>query len=102
MELSLKNRVVLSLILPTEGSYDKLIIRKDVMKKVELTQEEVTKFEVKQDPTTKGIVWKDEEAAKFEIDFTEAERNYVNGILSEMNTKEKLNLDTVELFTLFK
>jgi hypothetical protein len=100
MKLKLINRISLPSLFPQKSSFEKLIILNDIQNKIKLTQEEVTKFEVKSSDTS--ITWNDNGSkAEFDIDFTESESNLIADLLKTLSKEESLTLETLELYKLF-
>lgn len=103
--LSLKERVILSNCLPTQGKFEDLIIREDVMKKIAVTAIDLEKYEIKTIDVGNGMAelkWSAEgNTAKFDIDFTESEERYVKKALSDISEKGELNIDQVSLYKAF-
>jgi len=100
MNLTLKDRILLVGILPSEGSFDKLILVTDIKKKILITQDELKTYGITVDGNSTS--WNDEGGkAKFDIEFTEAEQNLIAKTLKDMSATDKLNLDSLELYKLF-
>lgn len=99
--LTLLERVILPSILKKEADYKTLIINKDVQKKIEVTQEEVKKYEIKA-TEDRGLNWNQKGlAAKFEYDFTEMEKLEIKLALTKMDEEKKLTSDYVSLYDKF-
>lgn len=99
--VTLLDRISLPSVLPTKGSYEKLIVIEDIIKKVRLTQEEITEFSL----SSKGdrLSWIIPEGKKdeFEISFTTLECSIIADALKTLNESENLTPDTKHLYTLF-
>ncbi|SRR3990167_6900187 len=99
MELSLRDRLLLTLTLPTKGKFEDLIIREDVIKKVQITQKEVAKYEVKQNDKG-GLTWTPNED-KFPTEFSELEKGFIKKSLKDQSEKGELTPEFIELYKQF-
>lgn len=91
--LTLSDRIHLPSILKTEGSYIYLTIRKDIIEKLALTQEELKKYEVKEvkEGKQKGwLTWNKKTPSYFDFSFTELEKNEIKLALEKLDKEEKL------------
>lgn len=103
--LTLSDRIHLPSILKTEGNYSYLIIRKDIIKKLAISQEEVKKYEIKEieEGFQKGwLSWNEKGASsKFSYDFTELEKNEIKLALQKLDKEEKLPVYLQDAFEKF-
>lgn len=91
--LTLSDRIHLPSILKTEGKYSYLIIRKDIIEKLQITQEELKKYEIKevQDKEQGGwLTWNKKTPSHFDFSFTELEKNEIKLALEKLDKEEKL------------
>ena len=96
--LTLLDRILLPNSLPAKDSFDKLVIRNDVLEKVNLDQEDLEKYKVQS--VGGQTKWEPNEDT-FEIDFTEAEINYVRETLRGLSDKKELSHQHVRLYDTF-
>lgn len=102
--LTLSDRIHLPSVLKTEGSYSYLIIRKDIIEKLQITQEELKKYEIKEvQGGEKGgwLTWNKKTPSHFDFSFTELEKNEIKLALEKLDKEEKLPVylqDTFEKF----
>ncbi len=99
MDFTIKDRITLMISLPSKGTFNDLILRKDVLKKIELTQEELEKYKIKSEGN--GVTWEPTED-KFPIEFSESEKNYVRESLKELDKKKEAQPEHLTLWELFK
>ena len=52
VELTLGDRINIANILPAKDSYERLILRQDILDMVKINSQEVDKYEIKPTPTT--------------------------------------------------
>ena len=98
-KFTLKDRVILPGILPIKGTFTDLLLRKDVVKKVELSQEEIGKFNVRSEGAS--LRWDLPEKDFFEFTFTDPEKNYIKTSLEDLNKRKELNVEHVDLYAMF-
>lgn len=98
--LSLLERVILSgSVLSNMGSYEYLILKKDILNKIAVTQEELKKFEIKSTEQG-GLSWNEKGSkSKFEIEFSDMEKNEIKLSLKKLSDEKKL---TDEMFSLYE
>ncbi len=101
MKITLLEKIMIGNILPAEGNIKTLIIIKDIKKKIELTQEDITNYGV--EVMSDGRVKWNEEGTKveFEIEFTELEKGEVKSVLQKMDKEKKLTVDHLSLVEKF-
>ncbi len=101
MKLTLLDRIMLLNILPVEGNIKTLIIVKDLTKKIEITRDELNKYEI--DSSEEGkLKWNSEGVlAGFEIEFTQLETNEIVKVLKKLDKENKLSINLMPLIDLF-
>ena len=104
--LSLKERISLSGILPQEGDYSFLIVKRDILKKIAVSQDELKKFEIKTVQGEKGqgsfLTWNAKgEKEKFNYSFTDLEKNELKLALKKLSDDKKLTEDLLGLYEIF-
>ena len=100
MKIKLIDRITLPSIFPEKSSFEKLIIIGDINNKIKITQDEITKFDIK--TKDNSVTWNEEGAkSEFDIEFTESESNMIAELLKKMSKEETLTVQTLELYKLF-
>ena len=99
MKLSLENRLILTDVLPKEGNYATMLLREDVLSKVKLTQDEMTRWDVSLEGN--NFTWDEKKVEEIEVVFTEAEIGMIKKRLSELDSTSMLNPNTTKLYKLF-
>lgn len=101
MNITLLDRLIIRNILPLEGNIKSLIIIKDIVKKIELTQDEVKLFDLQ--ANEKGnLTWnKTGMESTFEIEFTELETNEIKFSLAKLDREKKISVDMLGIVKLF-
>ena len=95
MKLSIKERLLFPQLYPAKASLTDQILVKDVRKKVELTQKDITEYEVKSTPQT--ITWNPNKVKSKNVTFTDAELDFLK---KQIEAKDKENAITQEILDL--
>lgn len=89
LKLNLADKISLEFFLPEKTGFKDLIIKDDILKKTRLTQEEVVKYDIKEEDGR--AFWNKEGAeAEFEIEFTELEVIFLRSAFTELSEKKEL------------
>ena len=97
--MDIKNRIVLMNILPTEWTLTDMIIIKELKEKLNFSQEEIEKREIKTNENW-SISWQDWKDK--DIQFNEAEKSLINKSLNKLDREWKVAEQHIELFNIFK
>lgn len=96
MKLGVKDRLMISQILPREGNLVAQRIMRDIGQKTELTQEEMDSVKMKPLPSG-GVTW-DDKLEKFlgqkTIKFTDAEIGFLKDQVKKLDETQKVSRDT--------
>ena len=95
VDLSVIERLSLEGFLPEQSSMQDMILKRDIVEKVRLTQEEITEIELKQ--VDNGIEFKQEKSKDKAIDFTELEINLLKDGVKKADSEKKVTLQTLSL-----
>lgn len=101
MKLTILNRILLLNNLPTKGNFTQLIVIKDIIEKIKITQEEIEKYSIKSTEEGK-LTWKASEDSDKEVKFTELEKKEIKSFLEEASKKNELTIDMLDLCKMFK
>lgn len=103
MKLSVVQRLTIKNILPQKANYIELVLKKDIIEKIDLAQDEIKKinFKVVAQGDKSNLIWDKEKEEPLEVDFTEAERGLIRPILETLDVEKKLDDNTGELYKLF-
>ena len=99
MKLKIIERIVFGKILPQEGDYKTLVIKNDIVEKVQIGQEEMKEIEFKKDG--EQLTWNTEKAKDKEVVFTELETELIKTQLYELDKQKKLDDNTLPIYKLF-
>ena len=100
MKLNLQQRIALTSYLPKEGKFETLVVLKDIQKKIEITQDEIAKYEIKS--SENSISWNKEGVkSEMELEFTELEKAEIKKALKKISDEERLRMSDIPLYELF-
>ena len=103
VKLKLGERLILGgVVRKYEGSYIDLVAIRDLIPKLEPTQEEISTCGIKMTEDGKGLIWDSKvESMLFEITITEFEKSVIAKALSRIESMGKLNLEIIPLYEKF-
>ena len=99
MTLTLKERIVITNILPSEGSFVKMTVKKDLLDKLRITQEEITKYNIESDGSL--IKWDISKDSSKEFSLSTLEENLIIESLKSLDKEEKINDEMLEIYNKF-
>lgn len=99
MKIKLLDRIILINLLPQEGKFESLIIREELIEKLQLTQDELEKYKIKTNEDN-HLIWEDTKD-EFEYEFTTLETNAIKDQLKKLNKEEKLTAGHMNIYKLF-
>lgn len=103
LKLTFQDRLNILGILPEEGKREKLVIAREIKKKVEITSKEADYHELKTLDVSGQLRSSFNNKNKiYDIDFSASEIVFVDLIFDSMSEKEKLPMSCLDLSELFK
>lgn len=89
MELRIKDRLYFPQILPQQNTFMEFAMKREILKKVAITEEDRERFEIEEKPDEQRIVWNIEKdfAQPLEVDFSDAELEYLKKGCEKMSDK---------------
>jgi len=100
MKLSIKERFGLRQVYPQQSNLVNQVMVRDISKKVELTQTEMKKHDVKQKTASDGsvnIVWDDSNERPRGFTFTDAEVTFLKEQVERLNKANQISQDILNL-----
>jgi len=98
LTLTIKERVILSDILPQQGSKLQQIIVRSIVRKTEFTSEEIDEYGLKW--STQGVAWNEKaKSAEFEFEVSESELSVLKeaaSLIDKENRVTQHNLSLIE------
>jgi len=104
-KLSIKERVLLTTMLPERASLEEQILSKEIFNKITLSEEEKKRvnWKVEKDAAGGGrFLFDPETKIEKEIDFPEAELNFMRDRFAEISKKKEITMDAVEIILKIK
>lgn len=93
--LTVKERLLISQIYPEKSSLTDQTIVRDIMRKLEITQEEQKEIEFK--AMQQGFTWNQEKEKVLPVEFTDAELNLLKTQVATLDKEQKVTQQLVEL-----
>ena len=88
MELLIKDRFYIPMLFPKKGNYHQFNLKKEIIKKIEISQEEREAIDWKEDAETKNITWDNTKDTPFIVDFSGDEINYLREWCEKISDEE--------------
>lgn len=97
IEITLEQRLLLSTILPKQGSYVENIIARDLLGKLELTQRELSDYEFTFNGV--GYVWNEKGVkARFHIELSDGEERMLINSLKACDQNKSLPMGLTDVY----
>ncbi|NDV80048.1 RNA-binding protein [Dysgonomonas sp. 511] len=77
MELTIKDRLYIPALLPKEGTFSQFNIKKEILRKIEISEHEREELELKENAETKRIEWNVEKDTLLTLEFSVQELEYL-------------------------
>ena len=89
MELNIIDRIYIPTILPQENTFMDFNLKRGIINKVTLTQEDVEKYNIKEDVENKRTTWdiNADRENPLVVDFTRAELDYLKNACEKLSDK---------------
>ena len=97
IKLTLLEKIIIPNILKKEGSFEEIIINKDIKNKILISQNEIKEFDIK--TSNEGLSFNDKGfTEEFEIEFTDLELNNIKDCLKKLQEDKKITEELVDLY----
>lgn len=97
MQLTLRDRLIILNILPTEGNFITMTAKHDLIEKIKVTQDEIVSLKIESTPEG-GIKWDGTKDEEKEFEITELELKLVKEKLKKLDEEGKLNDDILIIY----
>ena len=77
MELSIKDRLYIPALLPKEGNFKQFNLKKEILRKIEITEDERAKVGLAENKETNRIEWDTEKDIPLAVEFSADEMEYL-------------------------
>lgn len=85
MELSIKDRLYIPALLPKEGNFRQFNLKKEIQRKIEISESERTELNLRENEQTKRIEWDTEKDTPVHIDFSADELTYLKEVCEKLS-----------------
>jgi len=96
MRLDTKDRIVFSALFAQQDDLINQTLAKDISKKIEITQEEMKKLDLKR-VENQGLIWNPEIDISKDVEFSKAEITYLKGRVDILDKQKQITQDVLEL-----
>jgi len=77
MELTIKDRLYIPALLPKQGNFKKFNLKKDILRKIEISEQEREEVKLTENAETKRIEWDVEKDIPLQVNFSPDEIGYL-------------------------
>lgn len=88
MELVIKDRLYIPALLPKEGNFRQFNMKKEILRKIEITSSERESVGLKENQETKRIEWDTEKEVPLLVEFTSEEMNYLKQSFEKISDEQ--------------
>lgn len=85
MELTIKDRLYIPALLPKEGNFKQFNLKKEILRKIEITETEREEVTLRENTETKRIEWDNEKDSPIHIDFSTDEKEYLKMVCEKIS-----------------
>lgn len=88
MELTIKDRLYLPTFLPQKGNFRQFNLKKEVLRKISIPEDERTEIDLHENAENKRIEWDVEKETPLHVEFTEEELKYLQEACEKISDEE--------------
>jgi hypothetical protein len=88
MELTIKDRLYLPTFLPQKGNFRQFNLKKEVLRKISISEDERKEIELHENEENKRIEWDVEKETPLHVEFTEDEMKYLQEACEKISDEE--------------
>lgn len=88
MELTIKDRLYLPTFLPQKGNFRQFNLKKEVLRKVSISDEERTEINLHENAESKRIEWDVEKETPLHVEFTEEDLKYLQEACEKISDEQ--------------
>lgn len=85
MELSIKDRLYIPALLPKEGNFKQFNLKKEIIRKIEISDSERSKINLQENAETKRIEWDVEKEIALQVEFSVDETAYLKEVCEKIS-----------------
>lgn len=88
MELTIKDRLYIPALLPKEGNFKQFNLKKEILRKIEISETEREEINLRENTETKRIEWDVEKDRLLNIDFSADEKAYLKMVCEKISDEQ--------------
>lgn len=88
MELTIKDRLYIPALLPKEGNFREFNLKKEIRRKVAISDKEREMLNLRENPETKRIEWDVDKETPLHVDFTQEEIDYLKSVCEKLSDEQ--------------
>jgi len=88
MELTIKDRLYIPAILPKEGNFQQFNLKKEILRKIEISDKEREETGLTENAETKRIEWDTQKDIPLNIEFSEMELDYLKSACERISDEQ--------------
>ena len=85
MELTIKDRLYIPALLPKEGNFKQFNLKKEILRKIEISEQEREEINLHENADTKRIEWDNEKESSMHIDLSKDEAEYLKMVCEKLS-----------------
>ena len=95
MKLTIKDRLLINELYPKESNLISQILVKDINEKVNITQNDIDKYNIK--PEKNGLTWNVKKDKGIEVGFTDKEIEFLKKQVERLDAESKITQSNIDL-----
>lgn len=88
MELTIKDRLYIPAILPKDGNFKQFNLKKEILHKIEISEQEREEVSLAENKETKRIEWDTEKDIPLQVEFTQEEFDYMKETCEKISDEQ--------------
>lgn len=85
MELTVKDRLYIPALLPKEGNFKQFNLKKEIVRKIEISGSERSEINLREDTETKRIEWDVDKEVALQVEFSGDEAAYLKQVCEKIS-----------------
>lgn len=85
MELTVKDRLYIPALLPKEGNFKQFNLKKEIIRKIEISDTERSEISLREDTGTKRIEWDVDKEVALQVEFSGDEAAYLKQVCEKIS-----------------
>lgn len=91
MELTIKDRLYIPALLPKEGNFKQFNLKKEILRKIEISENERANVGLTENAETKRIEWDVEKDTPLMVDFSADEKEYLKMVCEKISDENLID-----------